>query len=98
MEEPAPKHPCFAFSSASQRCGLVSDAVPPNTKKATNTWVSVLQEYVFMQMQEQDPEKSIGASLLAARGAINHHVQNFQAEMNLFSRPSRKRPKFLMEF
>ena len=46
MEEPGPKRPRFAFSSESQKCGLVSDAVPPNTKKVTNTWVSVLQEYV----------------------------------------------------
>ena len=30
-------------------------------------------------------EKYWRNSLLAARGAINRHIQNFQAEMNLFS-------------
>ena len=45
MVEPASKPARFAFSSDSQRCRLVSDAVPANTKKATNTWVMVLQDY-----------------------------------------------------
>ena len=45
MEEPASKCACFAFSSDFQRCGLVSDAVPANSKQANNTWVTVLQDY-----------------------------------------------------
>ena len=113
MEEPASKCVRFAFSSDSQRCGLVSDAFPANTKKATNTWVTALQDYAkakrlepiefntvsaemlgnllegfYVDARTRTGEKYRRNSLLAARGAINRHVINFQPEMNVFSGPT----------
>ena len=45
IEEPPAKRVCFASTTEDQRPDFVDSAVPENTPKEMNTWISALQAY-----------------------------------------------------
>eukprot|EP00117_Sycon_ciliatum_P037017 scpid80415/ scgid27769/ len=61
-QEPSPK--CCASTTSSGRCQLVEEAVPVNTKKAMETWVSAVDDYAIEKGHQRIDYGTVKADFL----------------------------------